>query len=109
MASALTDSELLSVEVVYALPDRQVLLSLDVLKGTNAQQVAELSGLAERFALDTSTWALGLWGRAFGTQGLPQASDYPVMSGDRIEIYRPLQCDPKEARRQRAAKAASRT
>jgi uncharacterized protein len=94
------------LEVVYALPDQQALVSICVASGTSAQAAAEASGLAQRFGLNTQEWALGLWGQAFGTGGLPAATAYRVEPGDRVEIYRPLQCDPKEVRRRRAERAA---
>jgi putative ubiquitin-RnfH superfamily antitoxin RatB of RatAB toxin-antitoxin module len=46
-------------------------------------------------AVDISTQAVGIWGRA-------AALDAPLADGDRVEIYRPLLMDPKEARRRRA-------
>ena len=46
-------------------------------------------------AVDISTQAVGIWGRVVGL-------DAPLAEGDRVEIYRPLQMDPKEARRRRA-------
>ena len=46
-------------------------------------------------AVDISTQAVGIWGRGV-------ALDAPLVAGDRVEIYRPLQMDPKEARRRRA-------
>jgi len=46
-------------------------------------------------AVDISTQAVGVWGRGV-------ALDAPLAEGDRVEIYRPLQMDPKEARRRRA-------
>ena len=46
-------------------------------------------------AVDISTQPVGIWGRGV-------ALDAPLAEGDRVEIYRPLQMDPKEARRRRA-------
>jgi putative ubiquitin-RnfH superfamily antitoxin RatB of RatAB toxin-antitoxin module len=46
-------------------------------------------------AIDISTQAVGIWGRTV-------ALDAPLAEGDRVEIYRPLRMDPKEARRRRA-------
>ena len=67
----------LSVEVVLATPERQVLLTVNVEAGV----VADL--------------AVGIWGK-------PVSRDSTVNAGDRIELYRPLDIDPREARRQRA-------
>lgn len=44
---------------------------------------------------------LGIWGR-------PVALDQLLADGDRIEFYRPLECDPKAARRDRAARRGLR-
>jgi len=46
-------------------------------------------------AVDVSTQAIGIWGRSVGL-------DAKLSEGDRVEIYRPLRMDPKEARRRRA-------
>lgn len=82
------------VEVVYALPDQQPLIELDVAPGTTAAEAVTASGLPERFdELDPE--ALAIFGRACDPGTVLRA-------GDRVEILRPLQVDPREARRQRA-------
>lgn len=100
MASADT----ITVEVVYGLPQEQVLLPLAVPAGTTVREAARLSGLAARFpAIDIEQAPLGVFGKlckAPETQRLQE--------GDRIEIYRPLLIDPKEARRLRAERAKAR-
>ena len=56
------------------------------------------SGVLVRFAqIDISTQSVGVWGRRC-------ALDTALAEGDRVEIYRPLATDPKEARRRRAAR-----
>lgn len=83
------------VEIAYALPDQQVLLALDLAPGTTAAEALRLSGLPQRFAgIDPDTAALGIFGRRIEATRVLQA-------GDRLEVYRPLQADPKEARRAR--------
>ena len=52
------------------------------------------SGLAERHGLAADAWKVGVWGRL-----APPAQ--PLRDLDRVELYRPLQVDPKEARRLR--------
>ena len=47
---------------------------------------------------------IDLAGCELGVFGKVVADDYELMEGDRIEIYRPLMADPKEVRRERAAK-----
>ncbi len=86
----------LSVEVVFALPDKQLLMLLDVEAGATASSVVERSGILDKFApQDFSNFTLGIWGR-------PVEHGHKVRDGDRIEIYRPLDIDPREARRQLA-------
>ena len=89
--------ETLRVEVVFALPDRQLLLELDAEPGSTAGDVILRSGIREKFP-DTSfdDLPIGVWGRRIDP-------DYKVRDGDRIEIYRSLAIDPREARRRLAA------
>ncbi len=84
-------------EVVYATPERQVLLQLTVPAGTTALGVVSLSKLDVEFPeVDFSSPVLGIFSQKV-------SSDYVVKEGDRVEIYRPLTADPKEVRRQLAA------
>lgn len=86
----------MQVEVVYALPDAQHLIALDVAAGTTAAEAVTASGLAERFAdIDPATTPLAIFGRACERETV-------LRPGDRVEILRPLQVDPREARRRRA-------
>ena len=86
------------VEVAYARPDRQWLLALEVSDGATAQAALHASGLlAECPELQIGEPLLGVWSRKV-------APDTALEPGDRLEIYRPLQADPKTARRQRAAR-----
>lgn len=102
-------SEKIHVEVAYATPESQKILSLDVDQGTSAQQAAELSGITAFFPeIDLGSAAMGIFGNALGARGLPAAADYILKEGDRVEIYRPLIADPKEVRKRRAAEAAER-
>lgn len=94
---------LIAVEVAYALATDQRLVSLQVPVGTTARQAVALSGLATEFAeLDSQNCPLGIFGKA-----LSDPSMRVLEEGDRVEIYRPLIADPKEVRKQRAAKAAA--
>lgn len=104
----MSDIETLAVEVVYALPHHQKLISLLVEPGTTAYQAAVRSGISGFFPdLDLENATLGIFGQALGTKGLASARQYVLQAGDRVEIYRPLTSDPKEARRKRAAKSAA--
>lgn len=87
------------VEVVFALPDKQTLLVLMVVDGSTVEAVIEQSGMLQRYPeIDLSKNAVGIWNRTCKLQDV-------IRDGDRIEIYRPLIADPKEARRRRAEKA----
>lgn len=102
----MTDIETIPVEVAYALPHKQKIVALLVEPGTTALQAVQRSGITTFFPeLDINQAALGLFGQTLGTKGLAEANVYELQSGDRVEIYRPLKADPKEARRKRAEKA----
>lgn len=106
----MSDIETIAVEVAYATPERQELISLLVEPGTTAMQAVERSGVVKIFPeIDVTTAKMGLFGQALGTKGLKPAREYILESGDRIEIYRPLLADPKEVRKRRAAKAAAKS
>jgi len=102
----MSDIEMITVEVAYALAHKQKIVELLVAPGTTALQAVERSGLDKDFPdIDYATAKLGLFGQALGTKGLKKAHEHELAAGDRIEIYRPLTADPKEVRRKRAAKA----
>lgn len=89
------------VEVVYALADRQQLLRLNVPAGTTAREAALRSGLAEHFpGLNLASAPLGIFGKV-----VARPEDRVLEDGERVEIYRLLLADPKEVRKQRAARA----
>lgn len=103
----MSDIEMITVEVAYALPKKQKIVELLVEPGTTALQAAQRSGLEKEFPeIDYSTVKLGIFGQALGTKGLKPAHEHALRPGDRVEIYRPLTSDPKEVRRKRAAKSA---
>ncbi len=98
-------SNLLAVEVAYALPGRQLIKSLQVRPGCTALEAAIISGIAQEFpGLDTVTADMGIFSRNLDGKTLPLPSEYALQAGDRVEIYRPLIADPKAVRQQRAAK-----
>ena len=89
------------VEVVYAKPGEQVLEQMQVPGGGTVESVIRQSGLLERFPeIDLKTNKVGVFGKA-------TALSAKLNDGDRIEIYRPLIADPKEARKKRAAEGKS--
>lgn len=88
---------MMTIEVVYATPDRQELIELSVEEGATAGEAIEQSGIVARFpGLDPGAQGIGIWGQ-------PVSASQRLRDGDRVEIYRPLQMDPREARRQLAA------
>ena len=92
-------SDTLTIEVAYALPDKQSLLEIEVPEGAHVKQAIELSGIMNLYPeIDLSVNKVGIWNR---TAKLVEA----LKDGDRIEIYRPLIADPKEVRKKRAEKA----
>jgi putative ubiquitin-RnfH superfamily antitoxin RatB of RatAB toxin-antitoxin module len=93
------------VEVAYALPDEQMVIPLDVEEGTTLIEAARQSHIADHFSqIDLEKDKMGIYGKL-------ARPDTVLREYDRVEIYRPITCDPKEVRRQRAKKtraAASR-
>lgn len=82
------------VEVVYALPGGAEVVVLDLPEGSSVGQALAASGIDARHrGIDLTR--LGVFGRRVGP-------DSRLADGDRLEIYRPLAVDPKEARRRRA-------
>jgi uncharacterized protein len=90
------DEGLIEIEVAYAKPEEQVIVTINVPQGTTVEQAVILSGILECFPeISQSELKTGI----FGVSCKPEQI---VGQGDRVEIYRPLIHDPKEARRQRA-------
>ena len=88
--------EPLQVEIVLAMPGHQELLALEIDAGSTVADVIARSGIGSRFpGLVLDEMPVGIWGR-------PVSRDTRVGPGDRVELYRPLEIEPREARRQRA-------
>jgi putative ubiquitin-RnfH superfamily antitoxin RatB of RatAB toxin-antitoxin module len=88
--------ESLRVRVVYALPDQQVSISLEVPPGTTVADAVARSKLLEKFP---EAAARPLTCAVFG-RVVPLT--YELREGDRVEILRPLLIDPKQSRREAA-------
>lgn len=87
------------VEVVYATPERQWLIALDVAPGTTVSEAIHCSGLPEQCpGIDLTN--IGVFGERV-------SHHHRLEPGDRIEIYRPLIADPKDARRELARQGKS--
>ena len=94
----MTDQQI-SLEVAYATPEKQALLEVVVEQGATVEQAIFASGIVKRFPdINLEILKVGIWNRSCKLTDVPK-------KGDRIEIYRPLIADPKEARRRRAEKA----
>jgi len=103
----MADFDLISVEVAYALPHQQKIIALLVEPGTTALQAVERSGITKFFPeINIVDVKLGIFGQSLGNKGENTAASHILHQGDRVEIYRPLICDPKDARRKRAEKNA---
>lgn len=88
---------MLSIEIVCGDANRQELIQREVDEGATARQaVVECRKLQEAFpGLDLLSSQLGVWGQ-------PVSDEHLLQDGDRVEVYRPLQLDPREARRELA-------
>lgn len=81
--------------MAYALPDALDLIHLTLPPGSTARQAVDASGLLQKHPeLDPAKLKLGVYGKLL-------KDDAPLRDHDRVEIYRPLRADPKEARKKR--------
>jgi putative ubiquitin-RnfH superfamily antitoxin RatB of RatAB toxin-antitoxin module len=85
---------MLKVEVAYAKLEVQLIIELEVEEGATIEQAIRSSDILRKFPeIDLKINKVGVFGK--------QASlERPVRAGERIEIYRGLIADPKQARRQ---------
>lgn len=90
------------VEVAYARPDKQEIVSINVPEGTTAMDAVKLSGIVAIFPeIDVEAIDMGIFGKV-----IKKPAEHELRDGDRVELYRPLQIDPKQARLNRAKKKA---
>jgi uncharacterized protein len=93
----LTTEQNIMVEVAYALPEKQLIIPVQVSPNTTAEGAIQASGILQKFPeINLSTQQMGIFGKLI-------RPDTPLRNLDRVEIYRPLIADPKEVRKQRAA------
>ena len=88
-------AERIRVAVVYADPQTQIEKWVDVSVDSTAGEAIAASGIADSLPSGFTPAAIGIYGRIVDEH-------HRVRDGDRIELYRPLVIDPKEARRRRA-------
>jgi putative ubiquitin-RnfH superfamily antitoxin RatB of RatAB toxin-antitoxin module len=89
-------NKLIKVEVLYALPHEQTLLTVEIAQGTTLADAIKISGMLEKYPdIDLASNKAGIFGKL-------SKPDVVLRDKDRVEIYRPLIADPKEVRRKRA-------
>lgn len=95
--------ESIDIVLVYSPAERQVHeTSLQLPAGSSVLQALQAAGWLQRFPnLDPATLAVGIWGQRVTLQ-------QTLQPGDRLELYRPLKIDPKQARRKRFAQQGAR-
>lgn len=92
------ENNFISVEVAYAAGDRQLIIPVEMSEGSVLEDAILQSGILREFPeIDLNRNKVGVFGKV---GKLTQV----LTGGDRVEIYRPLQQHPMEARRSRAAK-----
>lgn len=86
----------MKVGIAYGLPQRQVWLTLEVPEGTTVGDAIARSGISDQFPdIDLEKQKMGIFGKL-------TRLDAVLEEGDRVEIYRPLVCDPKTVRKKGA-------
>lgn len=89
----------ITIEVAYAAARGQTVLQLEVKSGTTIGEAIKQSGILQQFPeIDLALNKVGIFGKLARTETL-------LRDRDRLEIYRALIADPKEARRRRAQAA----
>ncbi|MCX7544577.1 RnfH family protein [Marinicella gelatinilytica] len=89
---------MLNIELIYATPEQQELITLSIESGATIEQAINQSGVLIQFPdIDLSKNKVGIFSQV-------KPLDYVLKNGDRIEIYRPLIADPKAKRREKALK-----
>ena len=93
----IVSEEKILVEVAYALPETQAIVSVEVINGTNIEQAIMQSGILAIYPeIDLSVNKVGVFSKL-------GKLDQVLREKDRVEIYRKLIADPKVVRKQRAA------
>jgi len=94
---------MIPVDVAYATPEKQLIISLEVEEGTTAPDVLRQSGIIEEFsAINIDADSIGIFSNLLNGKDWPLPTEYILQAKDRVENYRPLQIDPKQARLARA-------
>jgi len=85
----------ITVEVVYATPDEQPIVELQLAAGATVKEAIETSGFADQYDIEVGETPVGIYAERVEYNTVLQ-------DGDRVEIYRTLPLDPMQARRLRA-------
>lgn len=94
----MVENKFITVEVAYARPDCQRIIALQIEIGSTIESAIKRSGILTLFPeIDLAKQKVGVFSKS------RELTD-EVQAGDRIEIYRPLLIDPKDARRAKAKK-----
>lgn len=84
---------MISITVAYGNAEKQAEIALMVEENCTVARAITLSKIGEQFPeIILSNNLVGIFGKRV-------TLEYIVQEGDRVEIYRPLLIDPKEARR----------
>lgn len=88
------------VEVAYALPNKQKIITLEVEEGCTVRDAVRHSNITAFFPdVNVETIKVGIFGKT-----VRNAEEQVLKEGERVELYRELTVDPKQARANRAAK-----
>lgn len=91
-------ADLISVEVIYALPKEQRIFTVELpAQATLGEAISQSGILREYPQIDMTLAKVGVFGRIVSLEAALQP-------GDRVEIYRELTADPKVVRRERVEK-----
>ncbi len=83
----------MKIGLAYALPQRQVWMDVEVAEGATIKDAIERSGILKQFPeINLETQKIGVYGKV-------SKLDAVLADGDRVEIYRPITCDPKTVQR----------
>lgn len=94
---------MINVEVVYALPSEQKVVQLSLAEKSTVSDAITASGLYARYAeIEPGKTPVGIYAERV-------TYDTLLRDGDRVEIYRPLEVDPMQARRLRAQSQAQKS
>jgi putative ubiquitin-RnfH superfamily antitoxin RatB of RatAB toxin-antitoxin module len=96
-APAISPSTTIRVEIVYAEPRRQIVRMATLPLGATVDEAIRVSGIRDALPADFEPTSIGIFGRIVTPAAV-------LSDGDRVELYRALKIDPKQARRRRVEK-----